>query len=346
MPFVALCLTLLAAASGSVLLQPYLAQLGVPAELLRFAPLVVLALLLVPPGLLSGDWLWVNDRRREGPPRGQVLARLALLTSGLALVVPLALTTRPLGEVAQGVLRLADTSASAASASPTGRVEPATRAVADTPPAPSFGPPVRRWSSGPVARAEEPPQPALPVTVPGERPFGDVLAELPMPVEGTRMTVPQPPEPLLPGTFLVYEWVDRQGDSHWSDDFNEIPNDGKVLRATVMKPPAPADPRPAPPTPQAPPGRFSNPYDDPMLPGPAESYWRGKFSRANDDVRSAEKKIAAKEREIIEAPLNLDRSQLRAQLRGLQEQLAGQQGKVQDLEREASWRAVPREWRH
>jgi len=48
-PLVALFITVLAAACGTVLLQPYLVQVGVPAELLRFVPLVVRALLLVPP---------------------------------------------------------------------------------------------------------------------------------------------------------------------------------------------------------------------------------------------------------------------------------------------------------
>jgi hypothetical protein len=70
-PLVALFITVLAAACGTVLLQPYLVQVGVPAELLRFVPLVVRALLLVPPRLLSGDWLWVNDKRREGRRAGR-----------------------------------------------------------------------------------------------------------------------------------------------------------------------------------------------------------------------------------------------------------------------------------
>ena len=108
-PLLALALCILASLSGAVLAQPVLTACGVPPGVLRLVPTLLFACLLVPPVLLSGDWLWMNGKRRSGPPRGQILARLAIMTALLALVGPLTLTERPMSEIASSARALAGT---------------------------------------------------------------------------------------------------------------------------------------------------------------------------------------------------------------------------------------------
>lgn len=327
LPLIALVLTGVAAAVGAVLAEPLLVQWGVPAVVLPFSPFVLFGLLLVPALVLSGDWLWVNGGRREGPGRFVILSRVCALTAVVAIAVPVLRTERALDEVARGVVQLVARWVPGAQAAPVGqtplRVDPTPDlAIVDLPVSPTGAPPVRRW--GPSLPEPTPTAPVLPHE-------GAPLVVLPVP----------PPD----GTFFVYEWVDPSGDAHYSDDFNAIPTEGRVLRAIAMKP-SPAGPAPAPvqPKPSTGPERY-DPTAGGLLPSMAEQYWRGRFTPALRRIKEQEKRIAAKQEEINNLPAAINREFAFAQLRKMKDDLKGLEQDLQDLERDASHRAVPREWR-
>lgn len=328
-PLIALVLTLLAAVVGAVLLEPQLAMAGVPEVVRTFTPFLLLPLLLSPAFVLSGDWLWVNNKRRQGPQRGAMMARLAVFTSLVALVVPLVLTERALEEVARESVKRAARWMPEAQAAPTAAlpVPPAPTGLAVAEPVQ----PVRRWG---------PTQPALPPSPPAEpTPPAPVL-----PVEGAVLLVPPAPPP--DGTFFVYEWVDRAGEAHYSDDFEGIPNDGKVLRAIAMKPtPAGLAPAPLQPKLPAPAARRDDPFATGLMPSMAEQYWRSRFQPMHRRIKDQEKRITAKQEEINAMSAAVNREFAFAQLRKLKDDLKELEQDLQDLERDASHRAVPREWR-
>jgi len=263
--------------------------------------------------------------------------RIAAFTSALALGVPLLLTDRPTVEVARSATRTALSLAG----TPPAVVEPPTLRVVVPPPVPV--PPLppeprqvfaRRWPTAP----EVPVVPERPLEPP-------VPEQRPMKVEEPAPLVLLPP-PDEPGTVLVYEWRDAAGQTHWANELSELPEGSRVLRVVKMRVDtrSPA-PQPVMPTATTRPSEYGTGGDS-FMPSMPEMYWRNKFSVAIKRQQQVEGRVKAKRREIDEASILVNRRVMEQQLRDLEEELKAAQGEVQDLEREASYRAVPREWRH
>jgi hypothetical protein len=322
-PLLALALCVLAALSGTVLMQPVLAGYGLPPGALTLIPPLLFIGLLVPPVFLSGDWLWMNGKRRSGPPRGQILARLAVVSGFVGLLAPLWLTERPVTEIASSVRALPN-------------------AWAGQPDEPKVTPPPQVAEAEPAVA-----KPILPTPIDAQFPTAPIVLEAqPLQVidAPTAVQLPQ----ALPGTFFVYEWKDPAGATHWCNVFEEIPPDAKIVKATVMKPVEPTAPPAwvvaAAPKRSAPTGLgFMN---DPFLPSYAETHWKTQFRQSHRRLTEQQRKIAAKQREIDNAPPLMTRRSLEEELRLLKQGLEDLQREDNDLEREASFRAVPREWRN
>jgi hypothetical protein len=183
-----------------------------------------------------------------------------------------------------------------------------------------------------------------------ERPV-ELSPEPPPPTEDPPQKLEDPPLVLLPpalgpGEFLVYEWRDATGQTHWADDLAELPPGTRVVKISKLK----ADTgrtgsTPPPPLPSERPS-MRDPWNDPMMPTMQEQYWRSRFGPAIKRTQQVEARVKAKRREIDEAGILVNRRVLEQQLRDIEEELKAAQGELQDIEREASYRAVPREWRH
>jgi len=328
-------LTVIAAVSGATLLEPHLSSWGLPSLVARL-PWVVLGALVMVPFVLSGDWLWGSGLKRKESGRFVLAPRIATFTSALALGVPLLLTDRPTVEVAKAATRTAFSLAG----TPPVVVEPPTSPSVVLPPPVPPAPPeprqvfARRWPSAP----EVPVVPERPLEPP-------VPEQRPMKVEEPPPLVLLPP-PDEPGTVLVYEWRDAKGETHWANELSELPEGSHVLRVVKMKldTHSPA-PQPTMPTATTRPSEYGTGGDS-FMPSMPEMYWRNKFSVAIKRQQQVEGRVKAKRREIDEASILVNRRVMEQQLRDLEEELKAAQGEVQDLEREASYRAVPREWRH
>jgi hypothetical protein len=335
LPLLALAMCVFAALSGAVLVQPLM-----PAVPLTVIAGVLFAASFVPSIILSGDWLWMNGKRRSGPPRGQIMARLALFVGVVGLVLPLVITDRPVLEHVRVV-----PSAWAAETRFSPATVPSPPIAAPVPPVVVPAPPVV-VAPPPVVAAPDPT--IKPTPADAEFPtIAVVLEAKPMQVIDTPKEEPKLPEPEA-GTFFVYEWKDPQGTTHWCNVFEEIPPEGKIVKATVMKPVEPTKP-PSWVTASAP--RTAQPsaigfMNDPRLPSYAEQHWRSQFKQSHSRIRNQEKRIAEKQKEFDNAPVRMNRQNLEDELRAMKKALEELQQEDNDLEREASYRAVPREWRN
>ncbi len=103
----------------------------------------------------------------------------------------------------------------------------------------------------------------------------------------------------------VYQWTDKAGEVHYTDDKSTIPKGAKV-RTTSGEALAEVSGDPAPPPPAAP-AATAAPAKGPPAPTDAEQYWRGEYRRARENIRRLEDEIAVDNRKVEDPtglPLN------------------------------------------
>jgi len=188
-----------------------------------------------------------------------------------------------------------------------------------------------------------------------------------------------------PGGDEVYTWTDANGEAHYTNDPNAIPQryrdkartlDGQpaASQETAAKPPPSADSKPGAsetsPKPSAakPQERVEEPLEEsappPLSPGAAETLdeagWRKRFQRTTERVRRAELALARDKEQlsrvaneegymVVDAygrTMTAGRSTaLRMQVAEDERVLHEAREALQDLERVAAREAVPLEWR-
>lgn len=326
----ALAATVAAAACLTVLVAPTLVSLGAPPLITgRVLPLGLLVVLVTVPLVLAGEWLWGKKPRRRVPGVLALAPVFARFTSTAGVAVPLRLSPRPADEVAKDAVRLVF----AALPQEAPVVVPVLPAPPPLfPPAPAPAPQVVLPQPLPVT-----PEPT-PAVVPGPT--------APVVVEGTP-TVLQPPPPLQVSSGL-FKWVDRAGVTHFATSEHDVPEGVQAVPVseqaldTLIH--ANADG-----------SRFElpmvhardvrSPDDGVSMPSYVEQYWRGEFSRAHQRVDAVKAKIVLKQRELDKLPVHLNREALEQELRDLEQDQKKAEASLQELERQASFKSVPRLWR-
>jgi hypothetical protein len=100
----------------------------------------------------------------------------------------------------------------------------------------------------------------------------------------------------------VYEWTDKSGEVHYTDDKSSIPKGAKVRTtdgaalAEVSSDTPPPKPQPSEPQPtvqMGPPG-----IKGPSGPSDAEQYWRGEYRRVRENIRRLEDEIEVDKRKV------------------------------------------------
>lgn len=153
-----------------------------------------------------------------------------------------------------------------------------------------------------------------------------------------------------PKTRDVYRWTDDGGELHFTDDPSTIP--AKYRRNAEVTRGEPLDElRAGLPTPTAP-----SPSVSASSSGPDEQEWRGRFKAAHDEIARLEKAIADdKERlagsELAPRPygggMRINPEAVAAERRVVENEkrLIEAKQRLEDLDRQAGYEAVPREWR-
>ena len=175
-----------------------------------------------------------------------------------------------------------------------------------------------------------------------------------------------------PAGAQVYRWVDPDGSIHYSDNPNSAPKNAKVEvttgdditvegsgRIEAGTPPT------NPPLPQTPPAGASGEWSGPPADQPSEQVVRQSFRDTHQKIASTEKQLAQAKR-VVEAQerglgatctgTREECSNWRRQMRATQDQarervveleaeLRKWKGYLDDLERWASSKAIPRAWR-
>ncbi len=330
----ALVATVAAAACLTVLAAPTLVSLGAPPLITgRVLPLGLLVVLVTVPLVLAGEWLWGKKPRRRVPGVLALAPVFALFTSTAGVAVPLRLSPRPADEVAKDAVRLVFAA-----------LPQEAPVVVPGPPAP---PPPLPPPPAPQVVLPQPvpvtPEPA-PIVVPG--PAAPTGPSAPVVVEGTP-TVLQPPPPLHASSGL-FKWVDRAGVTHFATSENDVPEGVQAVPVseqaldTLIHANADGSRYQAP---MVHARDVRSPDDGVGMPSYVEQYWRGEFSRAHQRVDAVKASIVLKQRELDKVPAHLNRDALQQELRDLEQDQKKAEASLQELERQASFKSVPRLWR-
>lgn len=99
----------------------------------------------------------------------------------------------------------------------------------------------------------------------------------------------------LASAQTVYEWTDKSGEPHYTDDKSSIPKGAKV-RTTEGEALAEVSTDTPPPKPLAAPSSAAP--SGPQRPSDAEQYWRGEYQRVRENLRRLEDEIQVDTRKV------------------------------------------------
>lgn len=162
----------------------------------------------------------------------------------------------------------------------------------------------------------------------------------------------------VPCQAAVYQWLDAQGVTHFTDDPDKIPtryrSRAKELPISV-EPAAPSSPSPAEvqPVPAPAPSPASSAGQESGARG--EQFWRSSFAGLRSQLKTLEEALAAKQAKQVELRRKraiYTRIRDREAVNAMQQEIAADElrvsqlkEKLAELERQADQALVPAEWR-